>query len=93
MRPVLVLTIALCALGAMAATLNTPVGEGVTVVGRIDHVCVSVSKQNNRLRCTANLEDGTVQVFDSFESLTVGSAVVFSKRTRRYFGHSYARVL
>lgn len=92
MRPILIVAIALCALGATAATLNTPVGEGVTVEGRIAQVCVSISKQNNRLRCTADLEDGTVQVFDSVEALTVGTAVVFSKRTGRYFGNFYARV-
>ena len=92
MRTFLLLGIALCTLGAMAATFNDPVGEGVAVEGRIAQVCVSVSKQNNRLRCTANLKDGTVQVFDSLESLTVGSAVTFNKRTGRYFGQFYVRV-
>ena len=92
MKTVLTLTLGVCAVGMAGWFANAPVDGGVKVEGRISQACVSVSRQNNRLRCTAELSDGTVQVFDSFQPAAVGSPVVFVRKQRRYFGHAYFRL-
>jgi hypothetical protein len=89
MRPIIIFAAALVALTFAAGIANGPVGDEIVVEGRVDHVCVSVSRQNNRVRCVAALKDGTSQTFDVFTPIATGSPVIFLKREGRFFGSTY----
>jgi hypothetical protein len=85
-------TLIMCAvLAAVVAFIvtNGPTGVDVIVEGHINQVCVIIQPESRKVRCVAQLNDGTTQVFDIFEPIAPGRTVSFLKRKLRYFGYTY----
>lgn len=88
-KKVLIGLIALVVIAEWAFVINGPVGDPTIVEGSITQRCVPRGKQNNIFHCTAQLRDGSSQLFIALHPVEPGAPVSFLRYNRRFLGVSY----
>ncbi len=69
--------------------MNGPVGDPTIVKGSITQQCVPFGKQSIFFHCTAQLQDGSFQVFSTLAPVASGAPVLFLRYSRRFWGSHY----
>jgi hypothetical protein len=82
--------LALVAAIVVVPLVNGPVGSASLIEGSLTQVCVPQGRSNNSFTCTAQLRDGSIQVFVALTPLDPQAPVHFVRYDRRLIGAYYA---